>query len=56
MAGFLNLIHPNRVQVLGREEIRFLDSLQDSEKQATISRIFDGQPLAVVLGDRKSVV
>lgn len=51
MAGFLNLIHPNRVQVLGLEEIRFLDSLQDTEKQATISRIFDGQPLAVILGD-----
>jgi len=51
MAGFLNLIHPNRVQVLGSEEIRFLDSLQGEEKHATISRIFDEQPLAIVVGD-----
>jgi HPr kinase/phosphorylase len=51
MAGFLNLIHPNRVQVLGREEIRFLNSLQGDEKLATIGRMFDGQPLAIVLGD-----
>jgi len=51
MAGFLNLIHPNKVQVLGAEEIRFLDSLQGDEKHATITRIFDAQPLAIVVGD-----
>ena len=51
VAGFLNLIHPNRVQVLGWEEIRFLDSLKDDEKQATISRVFDSRPLAIVVGD-----
>jgi HPr kinase/phosphorylase len=51
MAGFLNLIHPNKVQVLGAEEIRFLDSLQGDEKHATVTRIFDAQPLAIVVGD-----
>ena len=51
MAGFLNLIHPNKVQVLGEEEIRFLDSLQGDEKHATLFRILDGQPLAIVVGD-----
>ncbi len=51
MAGFLNLIHPNKVQVLGAEEIEYLDSLQGGERVATISRIFDGQPLAIVVGD-----
>jgi len=51
MAGFLNLIHPNKVQVLGEEEIRFLDSLPGDEKHNTISRLFDGQPLAIVVGD-----
>ena len=51
VAGFLNLIHPNRVQVLGWEEIRYLDSLHGDEKQATISRMFSGRPLAIVVGD-----
>ncbi len=51
MAGFLNLIHPNKVQVLGAEEIRFLDSLQGDEKHATVTRVFDAQPLAIVVGD-----
>lgn len=47
----MNLIHPNRVQVLGSEEIRFFDSLQDNEKLSTISRILAGRPLAIVVGD-----
>ena len=51
MAGFLNLIHPNRVQVLGREEIRYLDSLAGEEKQTTVKRIYDAQPLAIIIGD-----
>jgi HPr kinase/phosphorylase len=51
MAGFLNLIHPNRVQVLGTEEIQFLDSLKGGETHTTISRILNGQPLAIVVGD-----
>lgn len=51
MAGFLNLIHPNRVQVLGWEEIRFLDSLEGDEQKATVTRILDSQPMAVVVGD-----
>lgn len=51
MAGYLNLIHPNRVQVLGREEINYLDSQDPLEQQATASLILDGRPLAIVVGD-----
>jgi HPr kinase/phosphorylase len=51
MAGFLNLIHPNKVQILGCEEIHFLDSLEGDEKRTTISRILNAQPLAIVVGD-----
>ncbi len=51
MAGFLNLIHPNRVQVLGWEEIRFLDSLHGDEQHATVSRVLSCEPLAIVVGD-----
>ena len=30
LAGYLNLIHPNRVQVLGREELDYLEALAAS--------------------------
>lgn len=51
MAGFLNLIHPNRVQVLGLEEIRYLDSLDEDGQRATVSGILTSQPLAIVVAD-----
>ncbi len=51
MAGFLNIIHPNRVQVLGREEVSFLEGLEKNEKSNTVSRILGSQPLVIVVGD-----
>lgn len=51
VAGFLNLIHPNKVQVLGREEMDYLEELDPRETNATLERIFKSQPLALVVGD-----
>jgi len=51
LAGFLNPIHPNKVQVLGSEEIQFIDSLKGEEKAATVSRILGGRPLAIIAAD-----
>ena len=51
VAGFLNLIHPNKVQVLGREELVYLDALDDAETESTLSSIFQSRPLAVVVSD-----
>jgi HPr kinase/phosphorylase len=49
--GFLNLIHANRVQVLGLEEIDYLDDLEPDELDVTIRRMFRCAPLAVIVGD-----
>jgi len=49
--GFLNLIHPNKVQVLGNEEIEYLDTLTPPELDLTIRRIFSSRPLAIIVGD-----
>lgn len=51
LAGYLNLIHPNRVQVLGREEMDFLDALGTEERATTLRQIFRDTLLAVVVGD-----
>jgi HPr kinase/phosphorylase len=50
LAGYLNLIHPNRLQVLGKEELDFIDSLGDQERAATLASMFEGNLLAVVVG------
>ena len=51
MAGFLNLIHPNRIEVLGRDEVAFLQELGQAEQSATVDRILRSKPLAIVMGD-----
>jgi HPr kinase/phosphorylase len=55
MAGFLNLIHPNRVQVLGTEELYYIDSLPESEKSNTVSRMMEAMPVTVIVADGRDV-
>lgn len=49
--GYLNLIHPNKVQILGEEEIRYLASLEETPRNTTIEQIFDQAPVAVIVAD-----
>ena len=51
MAGFLNLIHPNKVQVLGEEEIIFLEKQDGIDRERTVELLFESKPLAVIVGD-----
>jgi len=51
LAGYLNLIHPNRVQVLGREEMDFLSSLSSEARANTLAQVFSGNLLAAVISD-----
>lgn len=53
--GYLNLVHPNKVQVLGVEEIRYLDTLTDDELEADLTRMFASKPIAVVFADGLAV-
>jgi HPr kinase/phosphorylase len=39
------------VQVLGREEVTFLEDLDKTERFSTVARILGSQPLAIVVGD-----
>jgi len=49
--GFLNLIHPNKIQVLGLEEVDYLDDLDQKELTRTIYRMLDTKPLAIIVAD-----
>ena len=55
LAGFLNLIHANRIQVLGNEELDYLDELSDKECQKTIGKLLESAPLAIVVGDDREM-
>lgn len=49
--GYLNLIHPNKVQVLGIEEIQYLNSLDEKELATTVERMLETTPIAIIVGD-----
>jgi HPr kinase/phosphorylase len=51
LAGFLNLIHPNKVQVLGAEEISFLDRQSETGRRRTVEQLLRSKPLIVLVGD-----
>lgn len=51
LAGYLNLIHPNRVQVIGIEELNYLANLDDSDRAATLVRMFERGLIVVIVGN-----
>ncbi len=55
LSGYLNLVHPNQVQVLGREEQAHLDTLDAKSRWSTIANIMAHQPLAIVVADAQTV-
>lgn len=54
LAGYLNAIYPNKVQILGTEELTWLDSLDSRQRWETIEKIFSFGPLALVLSKNQS--
>lgn len=51
LAGYLNLIHPNKVQVLGDEEIDYIDRLPERQRAETLDAVFETDLLAIMIGD-----
>ncbi len=49
LVGYLNLIHPNKIQILGVEEITFLDALPAATRRTTIQRMNKLQPAVLIV-------
>ena len=54
LAGYLNLIYPNKVQILGTEELSYLDNLDARLRWETLARITGAKPLALVISKDQS--
>jgi HPr kinase/phosphorylase len=55
LVGYLNYIHPYRVQVLGEREVAYLTSATPEDCQRRISRITTLEPPVLVLADAQKV-
>ena len=49
LAGYLNTIYPNKVQILGTEELAWLDGLDARHRWEIIQRVINYRPLALVI-------
>ena len=49
LAGYLNIIYPNKVQILGTEELAWLDALDSRQRWEIIERLMQYRPLALVV-------
>src|SRR5690606_7086650 len=54
LAGYLNAIYPNKVQILGTEELAWLDGLDSRQRWETIQKIMRFTPLALVISKDQS--
>ena len=55
LVGYLNLIHPNRIQVLGMEELSWLDKLDARKRWETVAEIFAARPAALIVASAGEV-
>ncbi len=51
LVGHLNLIHPNRIQVLGSHEVAHLAAFEEAELFRTLGNLFAALPAALVVAD-----
>ena len=54
LAGYLNIIYPNKVQIPGTEELAWLDGLDSRQRWETIQKIIGFRPLALVISKNQS--
>ena len=47
--GHLNLIHPNRIQVIGQIEIDYLNSLSQAARMNSVMQMFDGSAFIIII-------
>lgn len=49
LIGYLNVIYPNKVQIIGTEELNFLDGLDSRQRWEVINKIAAYQPVALIV-------
>ncbi|MGH8154564.1 MAG: HPr(Ser) kinase/phosphatase [Rhodanobacteraceae bacterium] len=53
--GYLNIIYPNKVQIVGGEELNYLDGLDSRQRWETVQKIFGHQPVALIVTKDQAV-
>jgi len=49
LIGYLNVIYPNKIQIIGTEELNYLDGLESRQRWEAINKIAAYQPVAMIV-------
>ncbi|MBS0383544.1 MAG: HPr(Ser) kinase/phosphatase [Proteobacteria bacterium] len=53
--GYLNIIYPNKLQIVGSEELNYLDGLDSRQRWETVQKIFAQRPVALIVTKDQAV-
>ncbi|HET9033350.1 MAG TPA: HPr(Ser) kinase/phosphatase [Dokdonella sp.] len=53
--GYLNIIYPNKVQIIGTEELSYLDGLDSRQRWETIEKIMAYRSIALIVSKDQSI-
>ncbi len=53
--GYLNLIHPHQIQILGNTELDYIEKLRSTTRDDAIRQLFDHDPVCLLLADNKEI-
>ena len=51
LVGYLNLIHPHQIQVLGEMELKYMNGLRDISRQDAIRQLFKHEPACIIIAE-----
>jgi HPr kinase/phosphorylase len=49
LIGYLNVIYPNKVQIIGSEELKYLDALDSRQRWKAMHKIAASEPVALIV-------
>ncbi len=55
LVGYLNLIHPHQIQILGKTELQYFEGLRSISKQDAIRQLFSPGPACIIVSHGKPV-
>jgi len=55
LVGYLNLIHPNQIQVLGKVELKYFNELRDISRQDALTQLFHDNPACIIVAEESAV-
>lgn len=55
LVGYLNLIHPHQIQILGEVELNYIEGLRDISRQDAIGQLFQHHPALIIVADGNAV-